>query len=171
MVSNQGFIDLYGKAQMKTLHERFWAKVDKSGDCWLWIAAKDVTGYGFFRCVSGQNMRKAHRVSYELAYGPIPAGQGHHGTVVMHTCDTPSCVRPSHLILGTQQQNVSSASGKRRMASGERAAASKLSPTEVREIRQLRKQFGFAHPTIGRAYGVNASIISLLVRRKTWTHT
>lgn len=79
--------------------ERFWSKVDKSGDCWLWTACADLRGYGFFR-YEGKN-HNAHRVAYMLANGPIPPGM----TVDhRHTCPK-NCVNPEHLRLATSKQN------------------------------------------------------------------
>lgn len=86
---------------------RFWAKVDKSGDCWIWTAAKTGRGYGNF-ALHGGNIA-AHRYSWEITNGPIPDGRG-----VLHECDTLACVRPDHLFLGTQRQNVADMIGKGR---------------------------------------------------------
>ena len=54
-----------------TVEERFWAKVDKTDTCWFWLACLDKDGYGTFRV---EKMERSHRVSYEMAYGPIPDG-------------------------------------------------------------------------------------------------
>jgi hypothetical protein len=85
-----------------TLVERFWSKVKiQSGQkCWLWQGCTS-NGYGQIRPGGYQPCQYAHRVAWELAYGPIPDGLD-----VLHKCDTPRCVRPSHLFLGTPLDNA-----------------------------------------------------------------
>lgn len=80
-----------------TDEERFWGKVDKSGDCWLWSAAT-TAGYGVFR-LNGKNI-VAHRVSYMWENGPIPDGYE-----VDHMCFNRSCVNPAHLRLLSHLEN------------------------------------------------------------------
>jgi hypothetical protein len=89
-------------ADMKSTEQRLRSRIDfQAGDngCWLWTGSKDDGGYGWFS-VDVKTMR-AHRVSYELHYGPIPDG-----FFVLHGCDVRHCVNPSHLYLGTQFDNI-----------------------------------------------------------------
>lgn len=88
---------------------RFLAKVDKSGGCWLWNAAKDAYGYGKFH-LDGEP-RLAHRISYQWAVGPIPEGM-----YVDHICRVVACVNPSHLRLATPKQNQEHRGGQHRGA-------------------------------------------------------
>lgn len=101
---------------------RFWARVDKNGPvpvdqpelgpCWLWTGCRTPEGYGKLK-FDGRYYR-AHRLAYELTHGPIPAG-----FFACHRCDTPPCVRPSHLFLGTHTENNRDAKAKGRNARGD----------------------------------------------------
>jgi hypothetical protein len=83
----------------KPLINRFLENVNKTESCWIWTGYKQSNGYGQI----GVNYKNklAHRVSYEIHIGKIPDG-----FLVRHSCDNPSCVNPSHLLLGTQKQNL-----------------------------------------------------------------
>jgi hypothetical protein len=89
---------------------KFWQKVERSeGDgCWLWIGSRNAKGYGRFRS-SGYDVI-ASRAAWEFTVGPIPDG-----LLVCHRCDNPSCVRPDHLFLGTNHENMVDASSKGRL--------------------------------------------------------
>lgn len=89
----------------QTLESRFWAKVDKSGDCWLWTGTKSK-GYGYIH-LNGR-MVQAYRVSYQMEHGPIPEGMW-----VDHICHTPLCVRPDHLRAATSKENAENREGTR----------------------------------------------------------
>lgn len=86
-----------GTITNQTLEQRFWSKVDKSGDCWLWLGPL-TDGYGMF--YKGSRMHGAHRISYEMAHGRIPADMQ-----IDHICRTRACVNPGHLRLATIKQN------------------------------------------------------------------
>jgi len=98
---------------------RFWVKVDRKGPrhatlgtrCWVWVAAKDKDGYGVFGLSSRTKSVRAHRFSWLLAKGAVAAG------LVLHKCDNPSCVRPSHLFEGTPADNTADMLAKGRYVS------------------------------------------------------
>src|SRR3990170_5650036 len=114
----------------RTLEERFWQKVTKSDGCWLWAGSRHRQGYGQF-AVERTKIVVAHRVAWTLVHGPIPAGKQ-----ILHSCDTPACVRPDHLHLGSQRDNMREMVLRER--SGQRRGYRKLSTTDIRRMRKLR---------------------------------
>lgn len=82
------------------LADRLWARVDRTGDCWLWLGAKDLKGYGRIH-IGGRKMALTHRVAYEVTVGSIPEG-----LQLDHLCRTPACVRPTHLEPVTPGENT-----------------------------------------------------------------
>lgn len=93
----------------KSLVERFWEKVEKTDSCWVWTGSKDR--YGWFRV--GSKMTKAHRFSYIIHKGEIPLGM-----CVLHKCDNPPCVNPTHLYIGTMADNNRDMISKKRFHNG-----------------------------------------------------
>lgn len=150
---------------MPSLEERFWPKVDKSGDCWLWLGSTWHYGYGCIYVAKPRKAANAHRVSYEMANGPIPKG-----LFVLHRCDNPRCVRPSHLFLGTQMDNVRDMvnKGRERFSHrGEKHPSVKLSESEVIDIRRQSAR-GQSQRSIAREYGVTRSAITGILHKRTW---
>ena len=149
------------------LPERFWPKVDMSGDCWLWQARRDKDGYGDIRLGGkhGGHVR-AHRVSWELHNGCIPDG-----LIVCHKCDNPPCVNPAHLFLGTHKDNSidRTRKGRGRDSRGEKQGGAKLTANDVIDIRSLRA-FGAEGRALARAFGVSEASIAFICQRKTWRH-
>lgn len=149
------------------LAERFYQKVDKNGPlhpdlrsrCWVWTGCRSRHGYG--RISVERKPRGAHRVSYELHVEPIP-----HGLHVMHKCDNPCCVNPSHLTVGTQQDNV-----RDMVQKGRRVANTRLTEEQVRDI------YNRAHSgprgictQLAQEYGLSLAQVSHIKRGRRWPH-
>src|SRR5690606_16553019 len=105
--------------------------------------------------------QKAHRVSWVVWRGDVPSGMN-----ICHRCDTPSCINPEHLFLGTQLENIADMLRKRRNQYGERSGRRILTEAQARAIFfSTEKQSLLA----GR-YGVDPSVISHIKRKKIWAH-
>lgn len=158
------------------LSERFWPKVQKTEDCWLWTGALNSKGYGSIGAGGRSGgVILAPRAAWELVNGPIPDGLW-----VLHHCDTPRCVRAdpdpsiSHLFLGDYRANIADMVSKGRQRSpdqqGEKGPGAKLTDTQVIEIRRRYAQGGTSQARLGAEFNVGAANIGLIVRRKNWRH-
>ena len=143
----------------------FWARVRKSDGCWLWTGSSGPNRYGEVR-LNGRRMG-AHRMAWILAYGAIPDGIS-----VLHHCDNPPCVRPDHLFLGTDNDNIQDMirKGRNRPGSGERHALHKLTDEKVARIRAIYAQGGVSQIELATEYGVDESVISRAITGRTWKH-
>jgi len=154
------------------IEERFWKHVYKTSGCWFWIGGLNGHGrntYGTFR-TDPKTIEKSHRVSWMLHFGDIPAGKQ-----VLHTCDTPQCVRPDHLFLGDNSINQRDAwiKGRRHTPDnrGESHGLSKLTVAEVKEIRRLfvpRKRGCVL--ALAKKFNVTTPTIYSVISRARWGH-
>lgn len=145
---------------------RFEAKVDRGGGldaCHRWWGSVSEGGYGLCR-IEGVP-RRAHRVAYEIAYGPIPEG-----LLVRHTCDNRRCVNPKHLIVGTIADN--NRDRLRHGSSyfhGDQHWGSKLSETDIKFAFELRRT-GTPYRDIAARLGISYTAIHYALNGKTWKH-
>ena len=148
----------------RPIRERFWSKVDRSGECWLWMRGEDTSGYGTFRLAKTSD--RAHRVAWSMERGDIPPGK-----YVLHCCDNRRCVRPDHLYIGTHADNMRDmiARGRARKARGEAHHKTRLTNDAVREIRR-RSDLGETRGSISRLMGIPRTTVSRIARRQHWTH-
>lgn len=153
---------------------RFWTKVRvvwSPDDCWEWTAGLNEDGYGVFATPRHMNLAKkggyelAHRMAWRLLHREdIPTGLR-----VLHICDNRKCVRPQHLFLGTQRENVEDAARKGRMRApkGESHPKAKLTEAQVIYIRaELLK--GRFQKDLAAEFGVSQPAIGSIHLRKTW---
>ena len=145
---------------------RYWAKVKKGRDCWLW-QGNPSEDYGTIR-VNGVKVG-VHRFTWELYYGPIPKGMW-----VLHHCDTPKCVRPDHLWLGTQADNDKDRDQKGRNVNpvGSQHGRAKLTEKIVREARLLhiKNRLRYNNSALARKYGVSRATIRCAIDGTNWRH-
>lgn len=153
-----------------TLHERFFQKVNvdgpipehcpELGSCWVWTASCKKDGYGIFH-LEAKVATTAHRTSWLFHFGPITDGKS-----VLHRCDNPPCIRPSHLFLGTQLENIRDRDRKGRNKS-------EFTPEQIAEIRKLYAN-GMLQWKIGQRFGMSQANVSCIVRclthpvRQSW---
>lgn len=147
---------------------RFMSYVAMTGECHVWMGCRTRNGYGQIggkRRLGVSRMLLAHRVSHELFKGPIPTDK-----IVLHRCDNRACVRPSHLQIGSQSENIQDSVSKGRyQKKGEKAGKARLKETQVREIRN-RRAAGESPSQLAAEYGVMPCVISNIAARRIWKH-
>lgn len=152
------------RRRMSDLADLYFAKIepDLNSGCWLWAGSIGTRGYA--RIAVGGREVAGHRLGWEIHNGPIPEG-----LFACHRCDTPACVNPRHIFLGTNQQNTADRDSKNRTARGERSGVAKLTDGAVAEVWRLRK-LGLLHREIAAQVGVSKSLISEVLKRRLWRH-
>lgn len=148
---------------------RHWSLADKIAfyssppdehGCILWIGSKKPSGYGQIHTADG--LLYAHHVAWRFANGPIPQGM-----VIRHKCDVRDCINPDHLEIGTHADNVADKVARGRATNGERSNLTKLTAAKVLEIRRRSDE---TPKSLGDEFGVTASNIVAILKRKSWKH-
>lgn len=163
---------------ISTTDPKFWRRVDTSSDegCWPFLGYCLPNGYGQIkRVIDGQKVSYVtHKFVYELIHGEVPEGKK-----VCHDCDNPPCVRPDHLWLGTQAENLKDArdkgravpfGGKRADNQGERHGMALLTEEAVIEIRYLWSLGQHTQRQLAEMFGVSRGAICSVVRGQSWKH-
>ena len=149
----------------RPLKSRFWSRVSKPAHmtCWVWIGLKDRDGYGLLDTRSN----RAHRISWEIHKGRIPSG-----LQVLHKCDNPSCVRPSHLYVGTHADNMRDrrVRNRTRGPQGEVNVFSKLTTKQVIEMRRLYRTGRFYQWQLAKRFGVTKNTAQRIISGHLWPH-
>lgn len=155
----------YSVRMSDIIKQRFNAKwrKDKSG-CWIWTASTAGKGYGQFRLPGTRKNVYAHRMSWELRNGPVPAGK-----LVCHECDNPICVNPAHLFLGDAEINLKDMAAKGRHLYGERNAQAKLTERKVKAIHNAAAK-GESQRSIADRFGVGAMTVNRILKGTRWRH-
>jgi len=146
-----------------TLPDVFWSRVDKRGpdECWPWTGCRGNFGYGVIG-VEGERLY-SHRVTYILAYGEIPDG-----LLVRHLCNNPACCNPTHLALGTDQDNMNDKVRAGRQQRGEEIGISVLTESQVLGIYARCETGDETWVQIAMDYEVNPSTIAGIFHGRTW---
>lgn len=147
----------------ESITERLQRKSKPASDgCREWTGWCDDGGYG--RVSIDRTMRPAHVIAWEQANSrKVPDG-----LVVRHTCDNPPCIEPTHLVLGSQAQNVADMFERGRAdRTGERNNAAKLTAESVQAIR-AKHAVGQSVNSLSRDYGVSVSQVKNIVTNKQW---
>jgi HNH endonuclease len=153
-----------GRLVAVPLTERFWPKVRKTDGCWLWTSYTNEHGYGLI-CIRRHKFY-AHRVSWELDRGPIP-----YGIRVLHRCDVPACVRPEHLFLGTQPDNLADMRAKGRGRAARGTAHGKVRFTE-QQVLEMRRRYlaGEKRVDLMREFNVTTRHLWMIGTGRIWGH-
>ena len=141
---------------LQRFHNKY-EPVTESG-CWIWTAGLNNYGYGAFGV--GKKIIGAHRISYQIHIGELSKTD-----YVLHKCDTPCCVNPSHLFKGDQAANMKDMAQKKRSTIGEKNPASKLTATQVCEIKNA---VGMTQLEIAKKYGISQCAVSFIRSGKRW---
>lgn len=145
--------------------EDFWDRVaiKSPQECWEWTGCILSDGYGQTR----MNMKKyrTHRLAYQLTYGSIPDK-----LQVLHTCDNPKCCNPKHLWTGTTQDNTQDKiiKGRARYLKGEELPQTKLTRSQVDEIRKLSATNKYTEIQLSVMFNVSRGAINGIRLRNTW---
>lgn len=172
----KGTMDTLGTSMSQTIALRFWSKVEKLAECWIWRGTKTTRGYGHFRLCG--RMAQAHRVAWYLSTNEWPS------MCVCHRCDNPSCVRPEHLFLGTLSDNARDSIAKGRsgfqtrperfpgawfVGRGEDNPNARLTEANVRTIRS-KLDAGESGAHLARVYGMSETAIRDIKHGRRWVH-
>ena len=143
---------------------KFLAKIKKTSTCWLWQGSTNGIGYGQLnRRALLKIPLLAHSYSWFLEHGILPS------QCVCHKCDTPLCVRPSHLFVGTHQDNMTDCNLKGRGNQGSKHGLSKLTEPQIIRIRALHSK-GRTMAFLADMYRVHRSNIEHIIHRRRWRH-
>lgn len=156
--------EIAGRSEwLESVARRFWPKVEKTGGCWVWRGSLSSQGYGQLSSRHGKPPLRAHRISWELHNGSLLPGQQ-----VLHRCDTPACVRPDHLFLGTPAINAADKVQKGRARGGSLAGEANPSAKLTREqVRAIRDDPRPSAP-VAAEYGVGKTTIKYIRRGQLW---
>lgn len=139
---------------------------EPNSGCWLWEGGVERAGYGCAKEAPGFGAKsmRAHRLSWTVHFGPVPAGLD-----VCHKCDVRCCVNPDHLFVGTRAENLADMDRKGRRPLGEKSVRAKLKGADIPAIRE-RYASGESPTAIGADFGVTHGAVRFVATRRSWAH-
>lgn len=144
----------------------FWDKVEKADSCWIWLSYNPKYRYGSFG-VNGKIFR-VNRLAYAIEHGETPAG-----LEVCHECDNDRCVRPSHLFLGSRDDNMKDMARKGRSADkcGTLNGRCTVTPEQVLDVVKRAREGGLSQVEIAEAVGTSQAVVNGILTGRLWGHT
>jgi hypothetical protein len=135
--------------------------IGKPGECWPYRGVIGHNGYGnhTYSLRGKKAQTRAHVLAWKTSKGPVPEG-----LLVLHSCDNRRCCNPDHLFLGTALDNYDDAIRKGRVDH----AARKLTPEEVRQIRELHRVQAMGYKRLADQFGVSRDLVKDLLKGKTY---
>ncbi len=154
---------VHNRGEGESATARFWSKVDKTtaSGCWIWQAGVSA-GYG--QTYINSKAIKAHRAAWYYTFGVMPSHN------LLHSCDTPLCVNPSHLREGTNADNVRDKVARDRQARGIGSNRTILTDEDVRTIRREFRPRVVTQNQLAATFGVCSRTILDILKRRTWRH-
>ena len=146
--------------------QRFWDKVEKTQDCWVWKGhcLKTKWPYGQFWLGNGIHAHiYAHRFSALLHFGDIA------DKVVCHKCDNPKCVNPQHLFLGTMKDNMMDMYNKGRNVH-HKGSVNHNSKLNENDVKIIRKNTDLSVKQLSEKFGVHEDTIRKVIKKENWKH-
>lgn len=159
----QGLATAYLAAQLSVK-----AVVTESG-CWEWTGADTSKGYGFIDLKNWEWPERVvlvHRLVYRLCVGPVPKG-----LCVLHRCDNPPCINPTHLFLGDNLDNIADkmAKGRHRSPVGEEHGNSRMTAEAVMRLRS-RAAKGQSAASLAHEFHISETSVRDIIKGRTWRH-
>lgn len=142
------------------MNPSFWKHVVRGAphECWLWTGAKCEARMGYGHYNDNSRIWRAHRYAWHHLVGPIPPG-----ACLLHSCDTPACVNPAHLRIGTRQENMRDAALRGR-------TKKKLSARQAQALRAFNWRGVISQVELGQILGVSKTAVGAILRGHSYKH-
>lgn len=144
--------------------KEYYERLAAESGCCLEAQFGEIDKDGYRRITVGDRRIRVHRFVWLLCFGEIPEGK-----IVRHKCDNPPCVNPFHLLLGTNEDNVSDRQQRQRHSYGEGHYAAKITERTAKAI-IVALQEDSSQTAIARSFGVSKWLVNDIKIGKSWKH-